>query len=321
MLSRFKTPAVRDLVWMLSSPSLLDAPESEDGAVLSNAWSKRQLLRCVVMLEELDRSPKPLLEFIARHRKTGRLGDYFETLVRFWIEHLSGYQLIAVNVQVRGEKQTLGEMDLLVRDPESGQAEHWELSVKFYISAALDPRECADPSYYIGQMVKDRLDLKANKLLRDQLQLSRKPEAREVLAKLGVEGLRSRALVRGMLFYPDAQEWRAQSGPRGVSLDHLKGWWIPFSDSLGLPRSEGEIRYVILAKDQWLSSWHPGWTSDRLTRAQLQEWFQDYFVENQKGRMIAEIRIDGPEPRELSRGFILHPEWLERARRTLEDGK
>ena len=96
-----------------------------------------------------------------------RLGLHFETLIRHWLATSSQYTLIKHNWQVIAHKRTIGEFDLIVRDQLTGELEHWELAIKFYLGTG-----DLSWTHWYGPNPSDRLDLKTDRLTTHQLTLS-----------------------------------------------------------------------------------------------------------------------------------------------------
>jgi hypothetical protein len=125
-MSTLREAAVRDLAWLLLAPRLLS--ESAFGPLLAQAPLDLDLLD---WLYALDADPAPLHIALAG-LKTPRVGHYAERLVHFVLSHSPQFRLIAANLPLRVEKQTVGECDFLMEDLE-GHRLHWELAVKCYL--------------------------------------------------------------------------------------------------------------------------------------------------------------------------------------------
>ena len=122
----YKNPLVRDLAWALSSPPLL---QRSDPHVrwLENGWFKQISGQYGDVLEQLDEDPRPLREIVDA-QKDRRLGTYFETLWRFWLNSNPCYRLLFANLPLHSDSRTLGEFDFLVKDIETGKTLHSDLN-------------------------------------------------------------------------------------------------------------------------------------------------------------------------------------------------
>ena len=77
--SNFRSKAVRDLAWIMSSPNLLDQPES-----LSDQWSGTLSQAALPWLTQLDADDSELCQWLAEQRNCARLGFYFAALLEYW---------------------------------------------------------------------------------------------------------------------------------------------------------------------------------------------------------------------------------------------
>lgn len=215
-LQELRHPDVRNLAWLLGSPSMLHAwpdhvltrhPHANTVALnLSRSW-EALLAAYQPRLLELDRDPHPLLNTLATHRST-RLGIYAENLFRFWLEDGAAqrchpFELLEHNVQLfRHNEQagqiTLGELDYIVRNHDSNETEHWELALKFYLfeyPPTQNTRTGTTEPTQLWQGI-NRNDSLGRKLH----QLLSKPFGENVPARYA--HLRKRAIIKGRLFLP-----------------------------------------------------------------------------------------------------------------------
>ncbi|MBR8056713.1 DUF1853 family protein [Burkholderia dolosa] len=206
---------VRDLGWLLASPSLLTAAP---GAPLAQPWSDAiERVAVDAWLVALDAAPAPLHRMLDGLRPV-RLGRYAECLLEYFLTHGPSLRLVAANLPLRSHGRTLGEVDFLVDAP-GGQRLHWELAVKCYLCAPV----CGAASLadFVGPNLVDRLDRKRSRLLDHQLRLS----DRGGFALLGY-GAPSAAqmFVKGWLFYPLGARLPAVAAE--IAADHPRGFWL-----------------------------------------------------------------------------------------------
>jgi hypothetical protein len=246
LLERLHEPSVRDLAWLLLSPSLL-RPQPPLGMLAEPFDSPADAAASVAWLLTLERDPAPLRECLAASRFT-RLGRYAECLLAFFLEHGPSLRLVAANVALRRAGRTLGECDFLIRTPD-GFRLHWELAVKCYLHAGGTDASLAD---YVGPSLQDRFDLKLAHLVEHQLPLS----ARDEFASLGHAGpWDARMFVKGWLFY----RWNEASGglelppmPAAIDPRHARGFWL---ERTALPRfAAGRAdAWAVLPRLAWLA--------------------------------------------------------------------
>lgn len=297
--------------WILSSPPLL-APADHEQTRPAIHWINNQdceRMRAVssAWLTDLDRNPTPLLQ-ILEARCDYRLGHYFESLLAYWLAWPQNplYRLIARNLAVREGKRTLGEMDFLVQERESGEFQHWEVAVKFYLGTAPNGQY----QNWQGPGLKDRLDIKVDHLLQHQLRLGELPQAQKAFQNIGLPACLPRPVcfLKGQLFYPmdaDPQQW----SPHHANPDHLSAWWLPF-DEFVKRYSPTAIRWLLLPKEHWLTPLEGDIAtgSEPLSALQIVEQLQA----NTDNRAIAVIGVAKNTHatfQEVTRGFITPPQW------------
>lgn len=123
-----------ELEWLTQAPPLITPPpgcDSADAILRQCAGEPGVLRRAAATLAE---QPRPR-----------RLGLHFENLVAAVLQHSQRYRLVARNVPLRVNGKTLGELDMLVEDRDTGDLMHWELALKFYLSLPGEPEERAWP--------------------------------------------------------------------------------------------------------------------------------------------------------------------------------
>ncbi len=278
-----------ELKWVMESPALLSRE-------VADLVTDEECSAALSRFEPIAVPPKP------------RLGDYFESLVVHWHRRLLGHESCVQGVPIRqGQSRTIGELDL-VFESSPGELEHWEVAVKFYMCIAPDPGRGLRLSDYVGQALRDRLDLKLAHLLDHQLPLARHPLVESALAARGLRGrIRSRLFMKGRLFYPVAWDWRGVKAPAEISKDHLRGWWMPWSAELSRKHlqlaPDGE-KWAILEKPHWLGGWRPG--VDLLDQRELEDRLGDHFSVSSNAVQLARIKAGVEIP---GRGMILMPGW------------
>lgn len=322
---RFNTHEVRDLAWVFSSPGLLN-PACFDHRVETDADFRLLMEPYWERLRALDQNPQPILEFLGHLQTYGRLGRYFENLLRFFLLEFLKAERVITNLQIQESGVTKGELDLLFCHPSFERPHHWEASVKFYLCVTTDPEKARTLPHFMGTLVEDRLDRKLEKLLHRQLELPRSPAGQEKLAALGLLSPESRALLKGMLFYPSHVGWLSHPHPAEVAADHDRGWWTT-SEILCFPQQTPQSLYMELPPGRWLSLFKgPILPSLLMTRDELTQRVRAYFAGPETPRsifremMVSEVQPTPPPPEaspsqgvvwveELSRGHILHREW------------
>ena len=185
---------------------------------------------------------------------------------------------MARNLPLRNQGQTLGELDMLVRDRASGELAHWELAVKFYLGLA-------DHDAWPGPNPIDQLAHKARHLQQHQLNRTADPLIRARLANAGYHVRRRVLLTRGRLFYPAHARI---SGPAQAHADHQRGlWWR------SPPRTARLIPHDL---------WHcPERLSDNQTHELAAAALADYVEQEHRPVMVI------TDQRRI--GFLVPPHW------------
>ena len=164
-----------------------------------------------------------------------RLGFYYQWLWQQLIAAHPDYLLVAEEIQLKWNKQTLGAIDFLVKNTITGQLEHWEVAIKFYL---------AFQNSWPGPNANDNLDKKTARMLEHQLALCDHPAFKQQLAPQFGQPAIKRLIMQGRLFYPHDKH----SSGSGIAInpDALNGKWCYQSQAPGLQLKQ-------LSKTHWIS--------------------------------------------------------------------
>lgn len=280
-----------DVRWCRSSPHLVDFGGQDPRFPAESPW----LDGSEGLLEQLD-----LSAFAKRWIEGGRhrLGAYFEALFEMWVQESPALRPIANNLQVREQKQTIGEFDFILE--RRGEVEHWELAIKLYLGHP----GVGEGERWFGPNARDRLDLKLAKMRDHQLRLGSRDSGRRALQKLGVESAKSYGLIKGYLFDALNPIYRTNdfiyAGPQV-----LRGWWTHFRDReaiLQRAESEGASGYLILPRLRWMA---PAFSPEVIPLVHL---VQDASL-GQRPALLALMRWTDGVWHEVSRGFVVPDGW------------
>ena len=298
--SRLCHPHVRDLAWAILSPPLLAEGYCQQRHPLTaSRWSAEPGLLADWLLC-LDEQPTVLESWLAQHNLR-RLGTYYERLWQFALCQIPDVELLVANLQIRKANQTLGELDLLLRDAEG--VHHLELAVKFYLGRGAG--DCTRHELWIGPGGQDRLDTKLERLSNHQLPLSANPHTRAVLAELTRSEVKSAFWLSGYLFEP----WPTGCAlPAGANARGLRGRWVYERDWPGLQTSRENAHWHLLARSAWLAParladvaiWQP---------PALEAWLQQRLIDQ---RPLLLVRLE-PDAKgyweESERIFLVGDNW------------
>ncbi|TWT74300.1 DUF1853 family protein [Allorhodopirellula solitaria] len=271
---------VRDLVWAVNSPSLM------------NLTSQESVPARPLKVSDIDGEHLSVHLTSPREQRVGR---YFERLLIYWIRFLRRCEIVAHSMQLRDGKRTVGEIDLLFRD-EKGRLNHWEVACKFYLQVDAGHLAASD---YVGPNATDTLRKKATRLLEHQLPLGVRYfpdiELRE-------------AFVKGRIFY-HWQTGSKDSSPIELATDHLEGQWLRAREVPELLRSSRR-RYRILRKPFWLADEIADPSDDEiLTDDETTQVLQDHFSSHHSPRLLSGFRDSTSPVRESERWFVVPNHW------------
>lgn len=289
--NEFHSKWCRDLAWVMLSPGLISGSLSGYPHAHERLWGLPANKPALV--HWLHQQDTKLLQTPPSQPSHARLGHYCEALLAFaladpFIQAISGLELVQRNIQIRRGKQTLGELDFLLRAPNNCGL-HVEVAVKFYLLK----RHTANPlawHHWIGPNATDRLDIKLNRLTRHQLALlHNNPAIRTEIAEIDntrpLAQLSSAYYLKGMFFI----HWLDNSQqPMCANEQCLMGHWLTRSEFESLKEAE-TLHFTQLGKQQWLTGMLPG---ESPCPSQLPEppfmviWYKDSADEPQSRLMI-----------------------------------
>ena len=176
--------------------------------------------------------------------KSMRLGKWVEAYTSFQLQKQTGIEIIAENKKIYREKQTIGELDLLLF--QINQPIHLEIAYKFYLyDTTQDYDNPLAP--WIGPNRKDSLLFKLEKLKEKQLPLLHKVEAKNSLEEYGLSAstINQYVCFKAQLFLPYQN--------RTMTIDMLNpncvyGWYLGFNE-IALLNSNS---FYIPSKLEWL---------------------------------------------------------------------
>jgi len=337
---RAASQRARDLAWCSLSPPLLSHLPAGYGAGAGLAhWPPGARAAWQRWLEAADPAalPETITELSGHPDPTGsrslRLGRHAERLLHFALHRADGIELVAANVPIRRANghgiQTLGELDVIWRDPATAQTVHWEMAAKFYLMVdgvgGMEGMDGAFPGRraFVGPNLVDRLGDKLDHIVGRQLPLGRTAEA---LAVLGHAIDRSEVYLLGWLFYRDGHLPPGLEA-LGIAPDHLHGWWSTLDDWAARATARADdaaTRWCRLPRADWLSGARVAEAeteSAATLHAALAQRFADPHQAHSWRRespvMLCELERAGDDApgiwQERSRGFVVPPGWPARA--------
>ena len=292
-------PAVRDLAWTLLSPPLLArTPAAQRHPLQASRWSQQPETLADWLLA-LDADSHALQQWLSQH-SVRRLGLYYERLWQFALHAAPDIEVLAANLPIRQQGNTLGELDMLLRDEEG--VHHLELAIKLYLGRP----DCSgtDLAHWLGPGNHDRLDIKLAHLDAHQLPLSARAESQEALGALGISQPQAALWLGGYLFYPWQQAYAA---PLDSNPEHLRGRWLQHADwpRFALPQAG---HWQPLPRQAWLAPARME-ASHVWSNQQFKHWFAT-LAEDARPQLLVRL-TEGPQHcwLETERVFLVNDHW------------
>lgn len=242
--------AAADLQWLLQCPSLIQSEENFE----------------FKSIESRNFDWGPVRRFLGT-KAAHRVGYYVESLVQTLLESDPTVFDLQHGIQIRREKETLGELDFLFQ--KEGRLHHLEIALKLYLCY---PERAQNGSQFVGPNATDSFERKRDHLLGKQLPFGREffPEIEE-----------SCQTVKGMIFYHPSDEGMV-AAPELLNPSHARGIWIRESELesflSGLPSGQSGR---ILRKPFWLGA-HGGDLGfediEQAASGHFQEWDGPVFL-------------------------------------------
>ena len=208
---QFTRPFVRDLAYALACPPILNAWVDHEPllntptvTMHSAEFWQQQFSNYYARLAVLDTTQgyQALTRFLMKRPSPYRLGFHFEGLMHFWLTDgfaldLHPFEVLAHNIQLYQGKQTIGELDYILRNHETGEIEHWELAIKFFLGSA--PYDFAD---WVGMNSRDNLQRKMTHMQSKQFRSVWVDVSGHESGKAKVKIDKRIAVIKGRFFKP-----------------------------------------------------------------------------------------------------------------------
>ena len=301
--TQFTAPAVRHLTWCLLSPPLAELNIADSLHMIEDT-------ELISWLQKLDLNPAQLNTYI-QQRNHKLLGSYFECLWAFYFEFGPNSELLADHIQVIEGKQTLGELDALVKIKD--QFMHVELAVKFYL--LLPNKTGLKQHHWIGPQSHDRLDLKLDKLSQKQFPFLHHPATIQALKTQQLSNDYKQILaLKGYLFHPFGKNYQL---PEACSSSVNICNWIhaEFLETQLINQTQSNIKWSILPKHQWFGPLYTNQPQDILDANMVAELVGQHFQTQAQERTpyaLMLVKLDNLENGyylEQERFFVVHNQW------------
>ena len=177
-----------------------------------------------------------------------RLGKWVEHFVSFQLQQDARNKILEENLQIKDNKITIGELDLLLLQDE--QPIHLEIIYKFYL---FDSSIHQTNSLYnwVGPNQNDTLVYKLTKLKEKQLPLLYHPETKAILKDypFQINSIEQKVCFKAQLFLP-YEDQHIDISP--LNANCVMGWYLNIENIDDLKH----FQFHITEKLEWLSSPH-----------------------------------------------------------------
>lgn len=209
-------------------------------------WTKIQFGMRQFEFPEVDLThfqPKPIPQKL-------RLGHQMEQVCKQLLDHSPTFEVLLYNEPVRQEKQTIGEIDYILKNNTTGKFVHVELTYKFYI---INPVISEPIHQLMGPNRRDMFFTKMEKIKNEQFQLLYSTSAQQLLAEKGLQDkeLEHQTCYKSQLFEP----YRSKPlNIRPLNPNCIMGYWLRLAD-LQTDRFKA-FEFYIPFKTEWVVKPH-----------------------------------------------------------------
>ncbi len=173
------------------------------------------------------------------------LGMQAEACLEASLKESKNYKLLAANLQINGERETLGELDFIAKNLKTQKVVHIELACKFYLFD--EAAGSTEEEKWIGPNRKDSLFDKLEKVRLKQFPLLQKTATIQKLKALEVEMPTYQQLcLKAFLFLPKKMN---RSTFANKYADCIVGHWMKQID---FDEEDNTALYAIPTKKEWL---------------------------------------------------------------------
>ncbi|OIQ26090.1 DUF1853 family protein [uncultured Vibrio sp.] len=163
---------------------------------------------------DVDAPPLPATEIYEGNR---RLGFLYQHLCTKLIDNIPRYQVELEEIQLNTPSgKTLGAIDFILHNNDTGRHEHWEVAVKFYL---------LHQGVWYGPNAHDQLDKKLDRMLTHQLKMSATKEFTQHHSDYGE--LSEHLLIQGRLYINPFSPEPTPTKCLGFELNpsQIAGYW------------------------------------------------------------------------------------------------
>jgi hypothetical protein len=289
---------VEELRWALTSqPLMMDSCWLDSVSQWPGHWSSEEDVAHILEVAESDKAD---LSELFSH-PSGFIGKRFERILHYCFTHHPGLELAGSGMVIQQDKQTIGEIDFLLRHSATGDWIHVESACKYYLGNG----NRTSWSSWLGVNPEDSLERKISTLVR-QLDKSRLREILRTVAPDESGIVHSVVLMKGYFFVPFDLLAKSKL-PHHAHRSHSAGWWMHQSQMQVI--SDLPAQWIVLPRDRWIAPWRSlVHEVIPLGGIELRRQVHDVLL-HYPGCLVAQVFHEGDEYRELSRGMIVPDHW------------
>lgn len=175
-----------------------------------------------------------------------RLGHQLEYVFKQLITQSNTYEIVLHNLPIRNGKQTLGEIDFILKNIKTKKLIHIELTYKFYLINI-------EISQLIGPNKRDMFINKVKKIKNKQFQLLHTEEGVKALYKNEIEHtkIKHETCFKGQIFEPYGNKF---TNIEPLKTNCIAGYWLRFSDFNTNMFTKNQ--FYIPSKSEWVITPH-----------------------------------------------------------------
>jgi hypothetical protein len=190
-----------------------------------------------------------------------RLGHLAERVVSGLIDQSVNYELLYENIQLIQEKETVGELDFIIKEIATERLIHLEMAYKFYL---YDPRISAiEIENWIGPNRNDSLSKKLDKLKKRQFPLLYSDIAKKTLKYLFINQIEQSVCLLVNLYLPLNFKKKISSACHSA----VKGYYLDKATFIAL--HSAEKKYYLPPRKEW--GIYPVENSEWFTLSEIEE--------------------------------------------------
>lgn len=179
-----------------------------------------------------------------------RLGHQMEYVFKQLIDFCKDYEVLLHNLAVKNGKRTIGEIDFILKNRQTSELLHIELTYKFYV---IDPSMSEPTQQLMGPNRRDMFFTKMEKIKNDQFELLHSKAGTQALLEhhINPAKIKHQACYKAQLFVP----YECNTiNIKPLNSHCISGRWMRFDDF----RTDHfkEFHYYIPFKSEWVIEPH-----------------------------------------------------------------